>query len=280
MKKIRVLIGLLLVGIILFKGVTFYQTGTFHLKGKRMYSESDILVDETGKTIASKQKNKKIAPASLAKMMTAIIALEKLPDINTTTLVDSQQTNQLLAQDASMAGFTPGSTVTVRQLLYGLMLPSGADAAVSLAMTASGSEEQFVQEMNQKAADLGMTNSHFTNPYGTSDDEQYATVSDLAKLLTYALENGHFRAIFTSPVFQDDSYLFYSSTFNAFGDPQLKNGYLLGGKTGFTDEAGLCLASLAEVRGKEYILITVGADGDHHTEPFHTIDARHIYDSL
>lgn len=258
----------------------FYQKGTFKVGLKPIYSESAILLDTNGKTVASKRKNKKIKPASLAKMMTAIIVLEKTQDISNVVTVDTETVNKLQLSGASMAGFKPGSQVTIRELLYGLMLPSGADAAVSLANAVSGSEEQFVADMNAKAKELGMKHTHFTNSYGLDDDNQYSTVADLGLLLTYALKDGDFRAIFTSKSFQDDKVVFYSTVFEKFGDTSLKNGQLLGGKTGYTDKAGLCLASLAIVDGKEYILVSVGAKGDHDTEQFNMIDAKTIYNSL
>lgn len=261
-------------------GGYIYQKGTFKVGLKPIHSQSAILIDTNGKVVASKRKNKKIKPASLAKIMTAIIALEKTENISAMVSVDSEKINQLQLTGASMAGFSPGTQVSIRELLYGLMLPSGADAAVSLSKAVSGNEEQFVNEMNKKAKDLGMTHTNFTNSYGIDDDHQYSTVSDLALLTNYALKDGDFRAIFTSQSFQDDYFTFYSTLFEKFGDVTIRNGQLLGGKTGYTKEAGLCLASLALINGQEYIIVSVGAKGDHDTEQFNMTDAKTIYQSI
>ena len=279
MKIKKISLVILMIGFIGFSYL-IYQKGTFKVGLKPIHSESAILIDTNGKTVASKRKNKKIKPASLAKMMTAILVLEKVDTIHKYVTVDNELVSQLQSSGASMAGFKPGSQVTIRELLYGLMLPSGADAAVSLAIAISGSEEQFVADMNAKAKELGMMHTHFTNSYGMDDANQYSTVADLGLLANYALKDGDFRAIFTSKSFQDERFVFYSTVFEKFGDTSLKNGELLGGKTGYTDEAGLCLASLAIVDGKEYILVSVGAKGDHDTEQFNMTDAKTIYNSL
>jgi len=271
---------LLIVVLIAFKGYGVYQHGSLNVNGKKMYSQSAILMDDTGRVLGSKNKHKKRQPASLVKIMTAILALESHPDLNQVVSIDASQLERLRAEGASLAEFKPYSQVTIRQLLYGLMLPSGADAAVILAQNSAKDEAEFVNQMNAKAKDLGMNETHFANPTGIDDETQYTTVSDLAKLWNYCLADGNFKAIITTPVFDDGQYVFYSSVFNNFGDPNIKNGRLLGGKTGYTDEAGLCLASLAEVNGKEYRIISMGADGDHDTEQFNMIDARHIYEAL
>lgn len=279
MKLRKGLVALAIISLSLF-GYHFYQNGTFEVGLNPIHSQSAILIDTNGKTIASKRKNKKIKPASLTKIMTAIVALEKTDNINTVVAVDTEGINQLKSFDASMAGFKPNSEVTIRELLYGLMLPSGADAAVSLSKAISGNEELFVKEMNNKAKELGMTHTQFTNSYGLDDEDQYTTVADLALLTNYALKDGDFRAIFTSKYFQDERFVFYSTVFEKFGEPSLKNGELLGGKTGYTEKAGLCLVSLASIDGQEYVLVSVGAKGDHDTEQFNMTDARTIYNSL
>lgn len=245
-----------------------------------MYSQTGILVTREGKEVSSKNKNKKIKPASLAKMMTCIVALEKIGDINQTTIVDDEKTEELKAEGASMADFAPNTSATIRELLYGLMLSSGADAAVTLAKTASGTEEAFVEDMNAKAKELDMTNTHFSNSCGLDDEEQYTTAHDLSLLLNYALNDDDFRVLFTTSQFNDGIYTFYSTVFSNFGDTSLDNGQFLGGKTGYTDEAGLCLASLAVINEKEYILITTGAKVDHNTEQYNMTDARNIYNHI
>lgn len=295
MKKCwKVLIGVLVVGL----GIGYYLVSTDQLtqglsnkKVKmtngnkiKLNSQQALLMSVTGDILLDKGKDKRIKPASLAKMMTAILAIELADqhdqDFDKPVLITGEGNDRLLTEGASVAGFLPNVYVTVEEMLYGLMLPSGADAAIALAITTAGSEEVFTDLMNEKAASLKMTDTHFTNSYGTEEANQYSTLSDLAKLLLYSLKNETFRKVVTTDYYQDETYSFTSSLFSKFGDPQLKNGRMLGGKTGYTDEAGLCLATLAEVKGQEYILITVGARGDHTTEQFNMTDARTVYDSL
>lgn len=130
------------------------------------------------------------------------------------------------------------------------MLPSGADAALGLACATAGSEADFAALMNRRAAELGMAHTHFKNATGLHDPGHYTTVSDMARLLRAGLENPDFRALFTTlyyqtaPTNRHPGGLGLSSTLNALMDTPCPNGVtLLGGKTGYTEEAGLCLAS-------------------------------------
>lgn len=190
-------------------------------------------------------------------------------------------------ESASMAGFEPGETVTVRDLLYGIILPSGGECSVEIARHVSGSEEAFVEKMNEKAAELGMTDTHFANVTGLQDEEHYTTVKDMSILLQNALENRLFRQIFCTREYTASSteqhpqgLSFESSMFRLEEDWQVKGGEIRGGKTGFTDQAGLCLASLAHVDNRDYILVTAKADGNHQTEPYHALDALNLYGQI
>ena len=153
----------------------------------------------------------------------------------------------------------------------------------------SGSESAFVALMNQKAAELGMKNTHFCNPIGLTETEHYSTAADLAKLLQAALQNETFRTIFTTghytsiPTAQHPEGVSFASTLlSKLNGSELSDGQdkILGGKTGYTAAAGLCLASLATVQGREYILVTLGAPGSHITEQFNIQDAISVYRKL
>lgn len=193
----------------------------------------------------------------------------------------------LYKADASMAGFQPGETVTVRDLLYGAMLPSGAECCEALARQVSGSEEAFVALMNRKAGELGMKHTHFANCTGLTSPEHYSSAADLAVLLQAALNNETFRTVFTTGQYtssvtaQHPKGLYMASTLlSRLDGGEVTGGQILGGKTGYTDAAGLCLASLAVVNGKEYILVTLGAPGNHATEQTNIMDAVQVYRRL
>ncbi|MDD2285876.1 MAG: hypothetical protein PHQ11_10825 [Paludibacter sp.] len=253
-----------------------------------LHSPYAILIRLDDNTILMEKKSgERVYPASLTKIMTAIVAIEKLPDLKEEIKLTNSTFQGLYEAEASMAGFQPGEKVRAVDLLYGVLLPSGAEACIGLVDQIAGSEQNFVGMMNQKAADLGMNNTHFANTTGLHDDNHYTTVEDLAILLNYTLQNDTFREIFTSsrhstqPTnIHPDGITFYSTMFKELSSPSITGGEILGGKTGFTDDAGLCLASLAKVGKQEYLLITVGAKGNNHTEQYNITDALAVYNSL
>ncbi len=132
----------------------------------------------------------------MTKVMTALLVLEANPDLDTPVTLPEDIFPALQTEKASMAGFLPDETATVRDLLYGALLPSGAECCEALAREVSGSEEAFVASMNQKAAALGMASTHFCNPTGLHDPEHVSTVRDMARLLRAAMQNEMFRTIF------------------------------------------------------------------------------------
>lgn len=253
-----------------------------------LYSPNAILVKlQSGEVISAHGENDKIYPASLTKIITAILAIENTPDLARSTVLPYEIFSGLYAEDASMAGFLPDETATYRDLLYGILLPSGAECCLTFAQDIAGSESAFTDMMNSKAAELGMDHTHFTNTTGLHDTDHYTTVRDLSVLLEYALKNNDFRTAFTSQAhhtqpseLHPDGFTFSSTLFTNLDSSEASRGRILGGKTGYTDEAGLCLASLANINGREYILITAGADGSHTTAQFNILDAIHVYDQL
>ena len=165
-----------------------------------------------------------------------------------------------------MAGFYGLESTTYRDLLYGTMLASGGEAANSLAINVVGTVDDFVLLMNQKADDLGLKDTHFTNVEGFHDDDQYTTAYDMALLLDYALQNNHFRAIFTSPYFttsqtldHPDGVWLESTVLSKIPLEETVDFEIIGGKSGTTYEAGQCWAVLGTKNGKEYISIVMGA---------------------
>ncbi|MFL0166287.1 D-alanyl-D-alanine carboxypeptidase family protein [Candidatus Clostridium helianthi] len=254
----------------------------------KLNSPNAILISLKDNTIMmQKNSEEKIYPASLTKMMTAIVAIENLPNLKEEIKLNNSAFQGLYGQDASMAGFKPGEQVRAIDLLYGALLPSGAECCIGLANQIAGSEQNFVKMMNQKAAELGMKNTHFENATGLQNENHYTTVKDLSIFLSYALQNDTFREIFTSsrhstpPTNKHPRGITFNSTmFEELNNQNITGGQILGGKTGYTDEAGLCLASLAKVGKQEYILISAGAKGNHHTEQYNITDALAVYSSI
>lgn len=265
------------------KPLTNIQVDLDHLN-----SPNAILVDlSQNKVLVEHNSSERIYPASLTKIMTAILAIENIPDLNQTLIISSDLFQDLYSQNASLAGFLPDEKVKYKDAIYGILLPSGAECCLAIADSIAGSESAFVEMMNQKAADLGMKNTHFCNTTGLHDDNHYSTVKDFAVLLKYALKNDTFRKVFTSSRYSTtpsnchpDGFTFHSTMFRYLESTEVTGGEILGGKTGYTGEAGLCLASLASVNGNEYILVTAHANGTHLTEQFHIIDAVNVYSQI
>lgn len=247
-----------------------------------------VLTDySSGKILAEVNGKEKLYPASLTKIMTIILSLEIIDDITDVTTVPEEIFTFLYEENASMAGFQPGERVTYEDLLYGAMLPSGGECCLALCCDLAGSEDAFVELMNQKAEDLGMVSTHFANSTGLHEKDHYSTAEDIMLLLRYSLQNSTFRKIFTSKSYlssQTEEHphgiTMYSTMWKDLETENFENGKILGGKTGYTPQAGLCLASLAKIKEKEYLLVTAKAPGDHETEPYHIMDAQTIYKNL
>lgn len=215
--------------------------------------------------------------ASLTKIMTTIVAIENIDDINETVTIPYEGLEGLW--NASVAGFKLGQKATYKDLLYGILLPSGADAAKTIAYYIAGSEEKYVDLMNQKAKDLGLTNTHFANTTGLDIDNHYSTVREISIILKYALQNEIFKEIYTTNTYttSDNSLTFKSVFSNYLTRYGITNKYIYGSKTGYTTLAGYCLSTIAHYNGVEYMLITTNADGTSNY-PLHVMDANMIYD--
>ena len=246
---------------------------------------------EDESVVFEKEADAHIYPASMTKMMTGLLAIENL-DLTMEHTVLQEEIDAAYMLDLTMAGFAAGETVPLEDILYGAMLPSGAECCYALASEVTqsqwGYEEIFADMMNKKAAELGMTNTNFTNCTGVQDENHYTTCRDMAILLEYALKNDTFRKVIsshtytTTPTAYHDKGLSLTSTmFGSIGNSVLENNVsILGGKTGFTDEAGHCLASFADMDDEtEYILVTAGAFSE--VNDYTNIsDAKYIYGQL
>lgn len=251
-------------------------------------SPNAILVQSRGgKILGEINSEERIYPASMTKIMTVLVAIENLDDLESKITLTNEMFAGLYEQNAMQAGFQPGEEVRAIDLLYGAMLPSGAECCIALADTISGSEEAFAELMNKKAARIGMRSTHFCDSTGLHDPEHYSTVKDMAALLKYAVKNDTFRDIIETSRhstgitnIHPDGITYYSTMFKNLSDPTVTGGKILGGKTGYTGEAGHCLASFAEIEGREYIFVTAGAVGaDGNTIP-HIQDAVTVYNRV
>lgn len=266
---------------------TFLKFGTFE------NSTCGTLISLDGSVIIDVSKDKPTFPASLTKIMTAIVAYEHIPDLSVEITLDQSIFDYTDEENASIAGYAAGETANALDLLYASLMASGADASIALAkyVTASdggGSEQAFAVLMNEKAAELGCTNTHFVNSTGLHNSDHYSSAYDLARIMAYALQIDTLRAIMsteyytTSPTNLNEKGLTFSSTVcSAFKRAGLKMGIIEGGKTGFTYEALQCLASFAEleIEGENmtFILVTLGAGDGTNNTPYNAIDADAVF---
>jgi len=285
-------LSLIIVSCILFAAVpALAQVGQEEIKLPELSEvvcQSYLVYDRTkGEVIISQNPDQKIYPASMTKIMTAALALEHLSPDQTVTV--SQTAIDGTTSDSSLMGLVVGEETTVNELLFGLMLPSGNDAAnvlgeaVADAVYPSGQTDAatgtamtklaiFVGIMNQKAAEIGLTNTHYMNAHGLHDENHYTTADDLEKVFDYALSFDDFRTLISSP-----THVFTATNMHLFDgwavvrntNPLLSDPWMLGtdtrvaevvgGKTGTTSAAGTGMTLLAvDQNGDELITVVCG----------------------
>lgn len=213
---------------------------------------------DTGKFLFTKNANQKLPIASLTKIMTAILAIEN-GDLDAEVTISKEAANQ----PPSSLYLQPGDKLTLRELLHGLLLRSGNDAAYAIAEYIGGNVDNFVKLMNQKAKALGLNQTTFSNPSGLpKPTENFSTASEVAKLLAYAMENPDFRKIAEQKTYQTTSAL--GVPYNWVQKHRLVNqvDYVIAGKTGFTRAAGRTLASYASKNGINLIAVTLNDAND------------------
>lgn len=217
-------------------------------------AESAVVVNgETGEIIYGKNQNKKMPMASTTKILTALILCE-----NCELEKEIKVTEEMVRVEGSSMGFLPGDTVSYKALLYGMMLPSGNDAATAFAIAYAGSLEAFSLIMNKRAAEIGLNNSHFVTPSGLDAKNHYSTAYDMAKLGVFAMKNETFKAA----VGVDTIRLEYGNppySRSLFGHNKILGIYegANGIKTGYTSLSGRCLVSSAERGNKRVVAVTL-----------------------
>ena len=169
---------------------------------KKLYSKNYILIRQRdGKVLLHQNEEDEIAPASLTKLMSVYTALQHIENLQETVQVPTSIFPKLEREQASMAGFIGNEEVTYEDLIYGALLPSGADACMTLAITLYGSEDAFVAEMNVQAQRLGLKNTRFRNCTGLDEEGHVSSVSDIATLLKAALQLPQFTEAFHAPYY-------------------------------------------------------------------------------
>ncbi len=258
-------------------------------------TEADVvlLVNTDSETVIfDKNADKKTAPASITKMVTCILVLENCNDLETKLTCKRECLDGLYAQNAATVGILPGETMTVKELLYCLMIPSAADAANILADYIGGGIPNFVVMMNDFVKGLGCENTNFINAHGLDEGGgNITTAYDLYKIAKYALQNPTFKEITSTlrhEIAPTNKYPHprYLNNTNKMMNPAYKDyysKYISGVKTGTTELAGHCVVSTASKNGYNYMLIVMNApqydiDGDNVEENVAFTDSKRIYE--
>ena len=222
--------------------------------------------------IDAKKEHERVSIASLTKIMTVIVAIENIKDYNAKVKITSPMVDTI-AWDVVKAGFKKGQVVTYNDLLYGAILPSGADAVNALAISISGSEAKFVSLMNKKVKELGLKDTSFSNVVGLYGKNNYSSAYDMAQILMYALKNEKFKSVFETKQYKLSTGKVVNSTLSYFNKKLNKDiSFIKGAKTGYIEEALYCLASTASLDGVDYLFVSLNAKtntdhiNDHITE--------------
>ena len=241
---------------------------TEYISNENVISTYAVLINlDEGRTVASKDGNVRINPASMTKILTLLVAAEHITDLDDTFEMTQEIGDFVFRKDCSAVGFKVGDVITVRDMLYGTILPSGGDAAMCLAEYVAGSQEAFVDMMNDKLKELGLSDTaHFTNCIGIYDKDHYCTLLDMAMILKAAEENAlchevlQARVYTTSATIEHPEGITISNWFIRRIEDKDTHGVVAGAKTGFVVQSGCCGASYQiSNEGKHYICVTADA---------------------
>lgn len=245
------------------------ENGDYNVENVLITSEAAELFDlENKEVFYAKNIHKRLYPASLTKLMTTLVAL-KYGNLDDEVTVGWECED--IDPESSVCEIDPGEVYTMRQLLYGLMIASGNDAAMTIAVHVAGSVENFVALMNQEAMEIGATNTHFVNVHGLHDDNHYTTAYDLYLIFQEALKYDIFEDLISQKTYTatyttaegEQMEITWNSTNQYFTgeSDQPQNITVFGGKTGTTDEAGACLSLLSKDEyGNSYFSLILRAD--------------------
>lgn len=236
--------------------------------GENITSRHIIVIDTAAsRIVAERDSSVRTSPASTTKIMTALVACEQITNFDDTFEMIIEITDPIFLAGATSAGFSIGEKLTMSDLLYGCILPSGGDAALGLAYKISGNEENFVKLMNEKCRELGLKDTHFTNCTGLYDKDHYSTAADMAVILEAAMQDPFCRKLLstfqytTSKTEQHPEGITMTSTlFSYMYGTEPETAQIDGGKTGYVNESGFCIASFGQSQsGKQYICVTLGS---------------------
>lgn len=230
-----------------------------------VYSEGVLLIDaQTNTVVAEKNPDARIYPASMTKVMTALVACEKIENWDDTFTMTQEIIDPLYLADASLAGFVNGEKVPMLDLVYGAILPSGAEATEALAIYVAGSEAAYAELMNEKAAELGLKDTHFVDASGLHDENHYTTLRDMAVILQAAMDNETCREVLSTTYYtcqpteqHPEGLKIFNKFLSRVENRDRAGAEILGAKTGYTAQAMNCCASFGvSPKGRSLVCVT------------------------
>lgn len=247
-----------------------HASGTYRSKYRYVYDITHR------KEVINDDADVACAPASLVKLMTIYTALQHIQSLDQVAPIDKETFQHLLDENASMAGFVADEQTTYKDLLYGTLLRSGGECATNLAIHTAGSVDAFVKEMNDNARKLGLSATHYTNPTGLDDPNQISCAADVVKVFNACLQDKRFKEILTAQEYtssktnQHPKGITMKNNILSHITPEEQNGFkIFGGKSGTTDNAGLCWVTLVTKNNVDYIVCVMGVAFQDINDPGH-----------
>lgn len=241
---------------------------TVAIEGDVVSSNAVLINNKTKEIVATRNAHDKIVPASMTKVLTVLTAANHLKEeqLNEVVTMSHEAIDYSYAGGGSTSGFVEDEEVTVKDLFYGTILPSGGDAAAQLAMYVAGDIDSFVGMMNEEAASLGLTDSHFTNPVGFHNENHYSSPYDISIIMMAALDNDLCKEVLSTKVYNSTATnvnpegITISNWFLRRIEDKDIGGEIEGAKTGFVNESGNCaVSSMISASGTEYICCTTNS---------------------
>ena len=253
--------------LIMFMLIVIFPVYVYALEYPKLHYHNAIVYNlSENEVMYSLAESEKASVASLTKILNVITSLDLIDDLNA-KIIYTKDMNDLVRWDTSKAGLKIGDEVSYLDLLYASILPSGADATIALAISLSGNIQNFVNKMNENALKIGMYNSHFTNVVGLDDINNYSTASEI------------FKQVFTAKEYKLSNGLEIKSTLYTYNKKINKDfSRILGSKTGFTLNAGLCIGAYFISKEQEILIVTLGAIKDDNV--YNLTDALSLIDFI
>ncbi len=288
MKKAIIFISIL---ILIFTAAVIPANAQDYSSYVELNCEIDYMISlDDGSVVISKNAQKKAAPASMTKITTALVVLQNCHDLDATVTVSQSAIRSLYGTGSSLSGLKEGEQMSVLNMLHCLMIPSGNDAAVVLAEHVAGSQEKFVQMMNDCAKKLGCKNTHYDNPHGLDSETHYTTAQDIAIIAQAALEYNVFKNIVSEARYNlaatnknDERTLINTNSILNPAYITYYRSFVKGIKTGHTEDAGYCITTYASKDGYNYLAVAMNgdyrdSDGDNIQENQAFMDSIRMYE--